>query len=253
MHVSLRVLAVFGVLVLDYFGLDILGLVPGYSDWAASQPFYLRGIIFNLVEIAVVLAAGALLLKSKLGESLRSLGLRGKVLKGLKPAVIAVIPLYAVFALTMPLPPSWTFGAILYLAVISPIAEEILFRGFMFGFLRRFGWNFWFAALVPALLFAAGHLRADFDLSQATGVFLITGIGALIFSWLYERWDNNLWVPIGFHVLMNLAWEVFEVGDSAFAGTLSTVMQVVTLGLAILLTLKWTSPATRKTTDRRTT
>ena len=197
----------------------------------------MRGIILNLVEIAVVLATASLLLKSKLGESLRALGLRENLLKSLKPAAIAVIPLYAVFAFTMPLPQSWAFGGILYLAVISPIAEEIVFRGFVFGFLRRFGWNFWFAAIIPALVFASLHLRADFDFSQAAGVFMITGIGALIFSWLYERWDNNLWVPIGVHVLMNLAWEIFNVGESAFAGWLPTTMQVTTLGVAILLTL----------------
>ena len=34
-------------------------------------------------------------------------------------------------------------------------------------------------------------------------------------AWFYERWGFNLWVPFFLHCLMNLAWNVFAVGESA--------------------------------------
>ncbi len=37
--------------------------------------------------------------------------------------------------------------------------------------------------------------------------------------------------------MMNLAWNIFSVGESAFAGWLPTLMQVTTILVAIALTL----------------
>jgi len=78
---------------------------------------------------------------------------------------------------------------------ISPIAEEIFFRGIVFGFLRR--WGFILALLVSTILFGLAH-------ALTSGAFFIQIIGGLIFTIAYEV-EKNLLVPITIHVLGNMA------------------------------------------------
>jgi len=78
-------------------------------------------------------------------------------------------------------------------AVIAPVAEEIFFRGFVFGGLRpRYGWRR--AAVASAGLFALLHLTPTAILP----IFLL----GLIFAYLYQLSDS-LWPSILMHVLTN--------------------------------------------------
>jgi membrane protease YdiL (CAAX protease family) len=151
--------------------------------------------------------------------------------------MLAALPLWAVFSLTLPVAQGVDPWAVLYLAGLSPLAEETVFRAFAYGQLRRLGWGFWWAVLVPAAVFGLVHLRPDQSPAQMAGVFLITAVGGLLFSFVYERWGRDLWAPFAVHAAMNLAWQLFAVGESAFAGWLPTVMQAVVAILAVALTL----------------
>ena len=87
--------------------------------------------------------------------------------------------------------------ALLFLAggVIAPVAEEVYFRGLVFGWLRR--WGFWPALLLSTALFSALH-------PAGTGLPLTQFIGGLVFAAAYEI-ERNLLVPILVHMLGNLA------------------------------------------------
>ena len=77
-------------------------------------------------------------------------------------------------------------------AVAAPLAEELFFRGFVFGGLLR--WGFWPAAGGSALLFAGAH-------SDVGSLIPFTVVG-LIMAWVY--WSRStLWHSIIFHVLFN--------------------------------------------------
>jgi len=79
-------------------------------------------------------------------------------------------------------------------AFIGPFAEEMFFRGVLYGFLRRFGIA---AALTgSSALFVAAHLPG--------GIALTHAVGALVFAGAYE-YEKNIWVPVVIHVLGNLA------------------------------------------------
>lgn len=78
--------------------------------------------------------------------------------------------------------------------VVAPISEEIIFRGFLFNGLLRFG--FWPAALVSGFLFAAPH----FD---AASLLPFTLIGVVL-AWL-ARSSGGLRRPIVFHTAFNAA------------------------------------------------
>jgi hypothetical protein len=74
----------------------------------------------------------------------------------------------------------------------APIAEELFYRGLIFGGLLRFG--FWPAAAASAFLFSATHL----DLGSLLPFF---GIG-LVLAWLAWR-RGSLWDAIMFHLYFN--------------------------------------------------
>ena len=96
-------------------------------------------------------------------------------------------------------PPSCVRGnaALFFLvgAFIAPLAEELYFRGLLFGCLRR--WGFGPALVVSTAVFAALH-------AGAAALPLIQVIGGVVFAAAYER-EKSLLAPITIHVLGNLA------------------------------------------------
>jgi len=88
-------------------------------------------------------------------------------------------------------------GAVVYFGffaiVIAPVAEEFIFRGMLYPFVKQLGWPKLAWAGV-SLLFAAIHA----DLA----IFLPLFVLALILTWLYERTDCLL-APILVHSLFN--------------------------------------------------
>ncbi len=79
--------------------------------------------------------------------------------------------------------------------LVGPIAEEVFFRGILYGYFRR--WGALTAVAVSTLLFALAHF-------MISGAFVIQLIGGIIFAAAYER-EKCLLVPVFIHVLGNLA------------------------------------------------
>jgi membrane protease YdiL (CAAX protease family) len=91
-------------------------------------------------------------------------------------------------------------------AVIAPVGEEILFRGFLFNAWRSRA-GFWPAALASSLIFGGMHFYSWF------GMATIVAFG-LFACWIYER-CGSLWPPILLHALTNFtltlgAWYVWS-------------------------------------------
>ncbi|TYS34717.1 CPBP family intramembrane glutamic endopeptidase [Bacillus pumilus] len=82
---------------------------------------------------------------------------------------------------------------VVIIALIGPILEEIIFRKIIFGVIYERS-NFFIAALVSSVFFAAAH--SDFD-----HFFLYTAMG-FTFAFLYAK-TKRIIVPIGAHMLMN--------------------------------------------------
>lgn len=231
-----------------WFDRELLALLPGWPGFAQM----LRGIhpqLMNslLAVVDVLAAAGIAALcfaatgrQAPLRRVCDDLGLGAPIRPALRLVVLAVLPAYVVFAVFYPLNPGILDLGVVYLAFVGPFAEEVVFRAAGFGLLRRLaGWPFWVAAGLPAILFALGHANPLGEPSfDSVMTFAVTGAGAIVFSWLYERWHFNLWIPVLLHSLLNLAWSLFRVGDGAFAGWLPLAMQVTTITLAIVLTLR---------------
>ncbi len=91
--------------------------------------------------------------------------------------------------------------AFISLVILPPIAEEIMFRGFVFtGFRRKFG--FLLATLGTSILFAAPHLLE----ATSGGPLWVAGIDTFILSFvlcfLREK-TGRLWAGMGVHALKN--------------------------------------------------
>ena len=79
--------------------------------------------------------------------------------------------------------------------LISPLAEEIFFRGIIYGYLRR--WSVVLAVIGSTVIFALAHFLTS-------GLSYVQIIGGLVFAVAYEI-EKNLLVPIAIHVLGNMA------------------------------------------------
>lgn len=77
--------------------------------------------------------------------------------------------------------------------ILAPITEEVIFRGVIFGYLRR--WGFMAALFISTTLFAVLHLPT-LPVTQI--------VGGMVFAIAYHV-EDSLIVPIVIHMLGNLA------------------------------------------------
>lgn len=148
-----------------------------------------------------------------IGATLRDLGFRrpeGRV--GVSVAIAIVGYLGASIAIALTLAPeqedvtralgveSSTVAAIaagIMIVGVAPVVEELFFRGFAFGGLRR-DLPFWAAGLIANAIFGLAHLVGSTNLAVVLQLFVF----GLVLSWLYER-TNSIGPSIALHAVNN--------------------------------------------------
>jgi membrane protease YdiL (CAAX protease family) len=133
------------------------------------------------------------------------------------PVIVVTVLLAAVLAVlipvtpTSPLPPTGTIGGLLLQllvgAVIAPVSEEILFRGFsLTAWERSIGSQ---RAIVRAsLLFALAHvINASGDSLGEVAGLIVVGMAtrlpvAFVLGWVFVR-RRSIWASIGLHSAFN--------------------------------------------------
>lgn len=199
--------------------------------------------ILGLSIKALVLTLAALILTIvviKPKDLFPFLGLNGNILQGFGVALLCVLPLYLIFPFFGHLNKELTFHMLYNHAILTGFKEELVFRAFMFGLLFRYAkTGFFWAVILPALYFGSVHLYQGHDVLSALAAFGVTFIGALYFSWMYVEWNFNLWIPVGLHILMNGAWFIFtmEGTEVAAGGLISNIARIVSIALAVILTV----------------
>jgi membrane protease YdiL (CAAX protease family) len=191
----------FALTVLSVLGIEYAaGFLP-------MEPLAATGII-RALDIALILCLTRLFGKDVLIPGV----IPAAIAKGLKKgilwsagfgglAALAGIALYlsgtnplAMVHVELPKQSAQLLLFFLVAGIIGPVAEELLFRGIVFGFLRRWGAS---AAIIgSSLLFvAAHHIRGGIPVPQA--------VGGLLFAISYET-EKNLMVPMVIHVSGNM-------------------------------------------------
>lgn len=85
-------------------------------------------------------------------------------------------------------------------SIVSPVAEELFFRGVLYGFFRR--WGVIFAVCASTALFVLVHASPNqIPVTQA--------VGGLVFAISYEK-EKNLLAPLMIHMSGNCA--IFALG-----------------------------------------
>ena len=80
---------------------------------------------------------------------------------------------------------------------VAPVTEELFFRGFMFGGMRR-QLPFAAAAAIPSAIWGLFHFTG----AGTWGVVLQLAVFGLVLSWLYER-TGSIWPCIAVHAFNN--------------------------------------------------
>lgn len=169
----------------------------------------------------------------------RELGLEGGFLAAILFAMITVSPMMIGSAFLGNIRNELDIWLVLNASLFAGFFEEFLFRGFLFGLLfRKALWGFIPASLMGALIFGLGHIYQGSTALESAGVFFITALGAVWFAWLYTEWNENLWVPVMLHILMNLSWTLFDISDNALGTLLPNVFRGMTIALSILITIR---------------
>jgi membrane protease YdiL (CAAX protease family) len=148
------------------------------------------------------------------GKGLPSIGLaRSEMISGLKKGLlwsagfgaigsVACVGLFAAsinpLTLIKARLPTQTGDLVLFFIVggmVGPVAEEVFFRGILYGFLRR--WGVIVALILSTLIFVLCHPISH-------GIPVTRLVGGLLFALAYE-FGGSLIVPITIHTLGNLA------------------------------------------------
>ncbi len=226
---ALFVLAIFYILNYHASGLVRLFFpdISGYPRWGLRMA----------AEMVGCFAAVMIIYRTGLIGSVDKMGMKAPVYPAFLFAFAVTLPMSLSFGFAAGWSPDLDTMRILFFTILSPVTEEILFRGFAFWMLYRYaGLGFWAAALLPAAVFGAMHMGQSQELMESIGIVAITGVGALWFSWLLMKWEN-LWVPIFFHLLMNFWWEIFDAGANAMGDVAANIARAATVISSILLTL----------------
>jgi membrane protease YdiL (CAAX protease family) len=176
---------------------------------AAYSPLLILGVA-RVVEILLLV-----LIVSRWGKGMSSIGLSmDRAVAGLKRGLVwsAIFGLCAFLGFAVlyaahienpirlvktRLPPDVQGMVFLFVVggLVSPVAEEVFFRGIVYGFLRR--WGVLVALIGSTVIFVLAHaIISRIPLTQV--------VGGLVFATAYEV-EGNLMVPITIHALGNIA------------------------------------------------
>jgi len=188
-------LGLFSIFVLFHSSAALLGSDRGQA-----------GVIVGAIVVASTLAFEKVFFGQPLAAAARSLGLGRPRASGLIAATLVCLSLLLVVPLfvraagaSVAFFPGWPW-LVPGLFVQAGIAEEVLFRGFLFGRLRR-GRSFTRAALVATAPFVAVHLIVFLSMPWpiALAAVLLSLVMSFPFAALFELGGGTIWGPALLH------------------------------------------------------
>ena len=230
-----------------------LSLVFGLFHWSATilgSDRGQHGILVGALIVAATAVANAVVLRGDRTASLGQLGLAAPRPAGLlvAGAIACVMFLVAevftrVMGMRSTLYPGWA-GLLPGLFAQAGIAEEVLFRGYLFGHLRV-GRTFWRAAGLSMLPFVAVHLIlfASMPWPIALASVLLATIISFPLAYLYELGGGTIWAPALLHFVIQATVKVvvFPSGAESFA-----IAWMATSAVVPLLVFAVKTPASRR-------
>ena len=250
--------------------------------WLSSRPAGPDSVVYEILLKIAAWIVPCIVLLMLLGRqspraAVRELRLGGSPWRSLGVAGIATAPMAAALVLT-PVG-DLDLDLLLHSALVGPLAEEVLFRGYLcWQLVARAGWSGGWAIAVSSALFGLAHLdnldswlglllygpgivgaqligSSDAIGVSPTHVLLSLGsaviddalvavpyaLGGALFGWMLLRW-RSLWPVVALHGAMNFWWVLAEGGNVRMAVGLTpmSVAHSCAIALAVGLTLALT-------------
>ena len=236
-----------------------LVLVFGLFHWSAAalgSDFGEAGLFIAVLVVAAIVAVERVLFGQRVVDAPRALGLGRPHSKGLLIACGVSLLLFVVV-----LAFSWATGARLQflpgwvslvagLFAQAGIAEETLFRGYLFGHLRC-GRTFWRAAVASMVPFVLVHLFLFFTMPWpiALAAVLLAVVLSFPFAYLFELGGSTIWAPALLHFVIQGTVKVVVFSDGG--GVLFPIVWMVASALAslVILLAKPSRPAMDQRSD----
>lgn len=231
-------------------GLNLRDIAAAIGTPIPALPIPYGGSLLDNALAVLMAVLLALLLRPRGMGLLASLGLRGNGRGG--PLWVLLASLTCWLGLALLGTPNTALTALdaTMLAVLFPLAEEVLFRGLGFVLLVKIVRAPWpWLALPQALLFGMVHWLGFGGLDGGgTALFVgaVIALGGFIFAWLDHLDGDTLWCGLILHVSMNLAWNVFSLDDAVALGWQATSLRIGTALLAVAV-LAWQVRRRRQT------
>jgi membrane protease YdiL (CAAX protease family) len=220
------------------FGILQLGVT-----WLAAEldPTW-AAIIVTAVMLVVAVTLERLFFKRDTAQGLSVLGFRRPNPRALLvAAIIALVmlgffPIFSISTGAQSSPRSDWWWILLAIVTLNGIGEETLFRGFVFGGLRRdAGLSFRQAGLISMVIFAAVHLLLFIGNPFFVGLLgtLIAITSAFPMAYLFERGNNTIWAPVLLHVATH-AIRLVDISEPQYL-TAVGIWLVMQIGLMFLV------------------
>jgi membrane protease YdiL (CAAX protease family) len=178
------------------------------------------GGIVAAVVIAAIVAVERLLFGTDLRTACEVLGLGRPAWRGIRHAIaisvvlVSTVGVFTVIAgAPMALAPGWMW-LVPGLFAQAGMAEETLFRGFLFGHLRR-SRSFWRAATLSMIPFVIVHLLLFLSMPWpiALAALLVAVALSFPFAHLFELGGHTIWAPAVVHAVIQGVPKLVVAGD----------------------------------------
>lgn len=179
------------------------------------------GLVVCALVVACALLAERVLTRAGPRQAARALGLARPTTSALIAAIAlsaALLGFYPLFAGVTGATIAWRADSAVLavgLAAQGGVAEELLFRGFLFRHVRQ-GRTFWRAAWLAAVPFVAVHLLLflSLDLAVALAALLVALSLSFPLAWLFERAGGSIWPGAIVHAVVQGSIKLVEVDEN---------------------------------------
>lgn len=183
------------------------------------------GVVIGLLVVTATVVVEGVIFRQPPRLAARSLGLGRPRAGGLVAAaavcvvLLLVVPVFAIVTAESPIVlPGW-WRLLPGLFAQAGIAEEVLFRGYLFGRLRQ-GRSFWRAAGLSILPFAAVHLVLFLTMAWpiALAALILSIVLSVPLAHLFELGGSTIWAPALLHFVVQGTVKVITFSDTAGSG-----------------------------------
>lgn len=190
-----------------------------------------NALLITICVLAAAVIVELVFFKSKFSELVKVLGLGKPGAKAIIASLVITLSLFLCYPLItlitgykFIIPDNWLILALGVFA-LHGIAEEVLYRGFLFRRLRE-GRSFWNAAWIAVVFFTIAHIPILINQGLLVGgmAVLLSVVSSIPFSYLYEKGNNSIWAPAIVHAAIDTIIPILAAGQMDTAATMAVTL-----------------------------